>query len=149
MAPTGKTQRANKAAKTSAGQSQQLDDSPAPSPGSVSDSVPLISPGSPTSQDGDSTDLDPLADADIRRHIMSLPTKADLERFADRVEKAFKEDIAQLKADTNHLGGRNLRKLSLSFLNYKTSVTYRANRLRPCYVSWTTQRTAADGQISG
>lgn len=106
MAPTGKTQRANKAAKTSAGQSQQMDDSPAPSPGSVSESVPLISPGSPASQDGDSTDLDPLADADIRRHIMSLPTKADLERFADRVEKAFKEDIAQLKADTNHLGGR-------------------------------------------
>lgn len=50
--------------------------------------------------------MPPLADADIRRHIFSLPTKEDLERFADRVERALKEDIVQLQADTTHLGGR-------------------------------------------
>lgn len=49
---------------------------------------------------------DPLEDGDIKRHIWSLPTREDLELFTVRVEKAFTEDIAQLKTDTSHLGTR-------------------------------------------
>ena len=50
--------------------------------------------------------VDPWEDKDIRSHILSLPTKADLERFAHTVEKALRQDIADLQVDTAHLGGR-------------------------------------------
>lgn len=45
-----------------------------------------------------------MGKGDIKRHIWSLPTREDKERFTDKVDKAFKEDIAQLKDDTTHLG---------------------------------------------
>lgn len=105
MAPTGKALKSSKA-QTAAAQPPQTTGSPIPSPGSVSDSLPPHSPSSAASMDRGPEAPDPLEDMDIRRHIWSLPTKDDLERFADRVEKALKEDIAQLKADTSHLGGR-------------------------------------------
>lgn len=47
-----------------------------------------------------------LGDEDIKCHIWSLPTWDDLEKFTTRVKKAFKEDITQLKTDTNQLGVR-------------------------------------------
>lgn len=49
---------------------------------------------------------DLLGDEDIKRHMWSLPTWEDLEKFTTRVEKAFKEGIDQLKSDTNQLGAR-------------------------------------------
>lgn len=80
--------------------------SPQPSPGSVSDSVPPTSPGSTVSRAGGSDIADLIEEGDIKKHIWSLPTREDLERFTARVEKAFTEDIAQLKEDTTHLGNR-------------------------------------------
>lgn len=38
--------------------------------------------------------------------ILSLPTKANLELFTHRVEKAIRQDIKALQVDTAHLGGR-------------------------------------------
>lgn len=49
---------------------------------------------------------DTLGDKDICSHILTLPTKADLELFAHRVEKALRQDIEALQADTAHLRGR-------------------------------------------
>lgn len=77
-----------------------------PSPRSVSDSAPPASPGSVSSQDHSSDLVDLMGDGDLKRHIGSLPTREDLERFTARVEKAFTQDIAQLKADTAHLRDR-------------------------------------------
>lgn len=37
---------------------------------------------------------------------MVSPTREDLDHFATRVEKAFKQDIEQLKVDTTQLGNR-------------------------------------------
>lgn len=65
MAPAGKVQKTPKAAQTSAVRSQQKACSPILSPQSVSDSAPPVSPGSPTSLDGDPADMDPLADINI------------------------------------------------------------------------------------
>ena len=104
MAPMTKASKTTKAPQHT--RSQTLGESPIPSPGAVSESPPRDSPGSLMLEEDDQAASDPLEDIDIRRHIYSLPTKADLEKFADRVEKALKEDIAQLKADTTHLGGR-------------------------------------------
>ena len=97
MAPAGRSQSAAPTSQASGSQVQVS------SP--ILPTAP-ISPQSPSSLLGLSEERDPLDDMDIRRHIWALPTKADLERFADRVEKALKEDVAQLKADTNHLGNR-------------------------------------------
>ena len=106
MAPDGKSQHAARASQAATSRSQLQTCSPVPSPSLVSDPTAPISPSSPSSLLGLSEGPDPLEDADIRRHIWALPTKADLERFADRVERALKEDVAQLKADTTHLGNR-------------------------------------------
>lgn len=45
-----------------------------------------------------------IRDIDLRSHILSLPTKADLELFARR--KALRQDIEALQSDTAHIGGR-------------------------------------------
>lgn len=76
--------------------------SPIPSMRSVSDSAPPASPGLVSSLEHDPDPTDLLGDGDL----WSLPTREDLERFTARIEKAFTQDIAQLKADTTHLGGR-------------------------------------------
>lgn len=47
-----------------------------------------------------------LGGTDLRAHILALPTKADLEVFANRLEKALRQDIEALQADTAHIGGR-------------------------------------------
>lgn len=47
-----------------------------------------------------------MGDKDIHSHILSHPTKADLELFSHRVEKALCQDMEALQADTAHLGGR-------------------------------------------
>lgn len=80
--------------------------SPIPLPRSVSDSAPPASPGSVSSLEHGPDPTDFLGDGDLKRHIWSLPTSEDLERFTARIEKAFTQDFAQLKADTTHLGGR-------------------------------------------
>lgn len=100
MAQTGK---AAKSSQLAAALPQKNAVSPVPSPGSVSESAP---PASPASPDRSPKVPDFLVVEDIRRHIFSLPTREDLERFNSRVEKAFTEDITQLKADTSHLGAR-------------------------------------------
>lgn len=68
--------------------------------------MPMTFSESTTSRAGGSDMADFMDHGDIKRHIWSLPTREDLERFTTRVEKAFKEDIAQLKADTTHLWSR-------------------------------------------
>lgn len=78
--------------------------SPIPSPRSVSDLAPPASTGSALEQGPDSADF--MEDRDLKCHILSLPTREDLECFTARIEKAFTQDIAQLKANTTHLGGR-------------------------------------------
>ncbi|PIO39803.1 hypothetical protein AB205_0102580 [Aquarana catesbeiana] len=47
-----------------------------------------------------------MGDADLMAHILAPPTKADPELFANRVEKAFRQDIEALQADKAHIGGR-------------------------------------------
>lgn len=97
-------QKAAKASQHTAAPLQRIAASLIPSPRSVSDSAPPASPGSTVSPKRGSGMADLLADEDIKRHIWSLPAQEDLEQFTTRIEKAFKEDIAQLKADTTHLG---------------------------------------------
>lgn len=72
----------------------------------VRDPAPPASPSYATSQDRGSDLTDLFEGGDIKRHIWSLPTREDLERFANRVEKAFKQDIAQFKSDIAQLGNR-------------------------------------------
>lgn len=47
-----------------------------------------------------------LGDRDLQLHILSLPTKADLDIFVARMKKALRQDIEALQAETAHLGGR-------------------------------------------
>lgn len=77
-----------------------------PSPHMVSDMAPPASPSSITSQDPGSDASDFFGNRDLKQHIWSLPTRADLKQFASRVKRAFQQDIEQLKADTMQLGGR-------------------------------------------
>lgn len=58
------------------------------------------------SEDRPSDVSDTLGDKDFCSHILSVPTKADLERIAHRVEKVLRQDIEALQADTAHIGGR-------------------------------------------
>lgn len=89
MAPVSKTTKQHASAQK---QLTQPAMSPQPSPGSVSDSARPPSPGSTVSRAEGSEVADLMEDGDIKRHIWSLPTREDLERFTARVEKAFKED---------------------------------------------------------
>lgn len=47
-----------------------------------------------------------LGDKDLRLQILSLPTKADLELFVHRVEKALWQDIETPQANAVQIGGR-------------------------------------------
>lgn len=67
---------------------------------------PPASLGSTNLQDCNSDLADLIGDGNIKFHILSFPTREDLERFTARMEKGFTQDIAQLQADTAHLGGR-------------------------------------------
>lgn len=57
---------------------------------------PPTSPSCPVSQDDHSAVGDVMETKDLRAHILSLPRKADLELFAHRVEKTFRQDIEAL-----------------------------------------------------
>ncbi|PIO33985.1 hypothetical protein AB205_0123800, partial [Aquarana catesbeiana] len=43
---------------------------------------------------------------DLWSPILALPTKADIEGFVTRMERALRQDIEALQADTAHIGGR-------------------------------------------
>ena len=75
-------------------------------PNLVRAATPSDSPGSVASLGLTPDAADVLGDRDLRQHLLSLPTREDLDRFVTRVEKAFKQDIDQLKADTTQLGNR-------------------------------------------
>lgn len=47
-----------------------------------------------------------LEDGDLQSHTLALPTRADLECFVARMEKALRQDIEALQAYTAHIGGR-------------------------------------------
>lgn len=68
--------------------------------------APPASPRSTASQDPGSDISDFIGERNLKQHLWSLATRDDLEHFASRVERAFKQDIEQLKADTTQLGGR-------------------------------------------
>lgn len=80
--------------------------SPIQTPQMVRDTAPPNSPGSSASLDQGSDVSELVGDRDLKQHIWSLPTREDLNRFATRVKKAFKQDIEQLKEDTTQLGIR-------------------------------------------
>lgn len=100
MAPERKAARHHKAP------APELAASTIPLRRSVSVTAPPASPGSLSSQEHGLDLADLMGDGDLKCLIWSLPTREDLERFTARIEKAFTQDIAQLKEDTTHLGGR-------------------------------------------
>lgn len=72
----------------------------------VRDTPPPASPGSSASQEQGSDISKRVGNQDLKQHTWSLPTRYHLEHFACRVEKAFRQNIEQLKVDTTHLGSR-------------------------------------------
>lgn len=100
------SQDRGKNAATAAQASLQPAVCPINSPRLVSDIAAPASSGSSASHDQGSDISELQGDRDLKQHIWSLPTREDLEKFACRVEKAFKQDIEQLQNDTTQLGIR-------------------------------------------
>lgn len=47
-----------------------------------------------------------IGDSNLWSHILALPARADLEGFVTRMEKALRQNIEALQADTAHIEGR-------------------------------------------